>query len=137
MKCLRCGKEMPDKDGICENCGFNFNEHKLYKKYIKNPVDPDVPDNQKSNLIDNPVLTLIFGGLSVLFSLLFITASTVVIIYLILLILAVFLTFYLSSKPSKVKLRPLRNIGVGMAYFAAGLVVFKIVYQILGVLFFK
>ena len=136
MKCLRCGKEIPDKTVICDNCGFNFEEHNLYEKYLKRPVDPDVPDEQKASLIDNPVLTLIFGALSVFFALLFITASTIVIIYLVLLILSVFLTFYLSSKPSKVKLRPLRNIGIGMAYSSMGLLVFKVVYQLLGVLFF-
>ncbi|MCK9536486.1 MAG: hypothetical protein M0R05_02670 [Bacilli bacterium] len=136
MKCLRCGQEIPNKTVICDNCGFNFEEHKLYEKYLKRSVDPEVPDEHKASLIDNPVLTLIFGALSVLFSFLFITASTITIIYLILLILSVFLTFYLSSKPSKTKLRPLRNIGIGMVYFAVGLVIFKIVYQLLGVLFF-
>lgn len=132
MKCLRCGKEIPDNTAVCENCGFNIQENKLYEKYLKQPVDPEVPADQKSSLIDNPVLTLLSGGLSIFFSLLFISASTIVILYLALFILFVFFTFYLSTKPCKVKLRPLRNVGIAMAYFALGLVIFKFVYQLIG-----
>ncbi|MFA6722436.1 MAG: hypothetical protein WCS50_03780 [Bacilli bacterium] len=135
MKCLRCGNDMPDNIATCENCGFNIEEYKLYEKYLKQPADPEVPEDQKSSLVDNPVLTLLSGGLSVFFSLLFISASTIVILYLALFILFVFFTFYLSSKPSKVKLRPLRNVGVVFAYFALGLVIFKFVYQLWGLLF--
>ena len=126
---------MPDNTATCENCGFNIEEHKLYEKYLKQPADPEVPEDQKSSLVDNPVLTLLSGGLSVFFSLLFISASTIVILYLALFILFVFFTFYLSSKPSKVKLRPLRNVGVVFAYFALWLVSFKFVYQLWGLLF--
>lgn len=101
MKCLRCGNDMPDNTATCENCGFNIEEHKLYEKYLKQPADPEVPEDQKSSLVDNPVLTLLSGGLSVFFSLLFISASTIVILYLALFILFVFFTFYLSSKDRK------------------------------------
>ena len=80
MKCLRCGNDMPDNTATCENCGFNIEEHKLYEKYLKQPADPEVPEDQKSSLVDNPVLTLLSGGLSVFFSLLFISASTIVIL---------------------------------------------------------
>jgi len=95
---------MPDNTATCENCGFNIEEHKLYEKYLKQPADPEVPEDQKSSLVDNPVLTLLSGGLSVFFSLLFISASTIVILYLALFILFVFFTFYLSSKPSVIHL---------------------------------
>lgn len=132
MKCIRCGKIIPDNENICANCGFNIQKYELLNKYVNNPIDPDVPYEKKSDLIDNPILTLIFGLLSILFAFLFVGSSTIVLFYLGAFILTVFLTFYVASKPSKVKLRPLKNLGVGMAYFAMGIVIFKIAYQLLG-----
>jgi len=133
MKCTRCGKEVANNVIICDNCGFNFTEHKQQEKYLKNPVDPDVPVEQRASLVDNPVLTLIFGSLSIMFSLLFIIK--LVVLYLIIMILMVFITFYLSAKPSKVKLRPLRNVGIAMAYIAIGFILFIFAYKLIGLLF--
>ena len=137
MKCIRCGKEVPDDTIICNECGFDFDEYYNNRSIITVEEDPIVPENQKSSLVDNPILTFIFGLLSIPMTFIFIVSSTIVIIYLVGVILLVFLTLFMSRKPCKVKLKPVRNVGKWMAYFSINLIVFKVVYDIIGKLFFK
>lgn len=137
MKCIRCGKEVPDDTIICNECGFDFDEYYNNRNIITVEEDPIVPEDQKSSLVDNPILTFIFGLLSIPMTFIFIVSSTIVIIYLVGVVLLVFLTLFMSRKPCKVKLKPVRNVGKWMAYFSISLIVFKVVYDIIGKLFFK
>lgn len=135
MKCLRCGKVIPSGINVCENCGFDLAEFKS-KKVFREQEDPDVLEQHKVTLIDNPILTFIFGLLSVASSFLFATAETIVILYLVLVILFNVFTFKMANKPCKVKLKPLNNVGKILAYFSIGFILFRIIYQVIGILFF-
>jgi len=136
MKCLRCGKELPDGAAVCDECGFNFKEDELITKIISEKADPVVSEKNKSILIDNPVLTFIFGILSVFGMIFFFLYPGFVVLYFVLDLVLIGLTMLFSKKPAKVKLEPTRNVGVGMAYVALALTVFKAVYFIIGTLFF-
>lgn len=136
MRCIRCGKEVPEGTKICEECGFDFTEHEEFRKYFQQLEDPDVPESQKSSLIDNPVLTFIFGIITVILTFLFITNAQFVIIYFVGIIILSYFTLRLSTKPTKVKLIPLRNVGKWFVYFSISIIIFKIIYDLLGQLFF-
>ena len=136
MKCLRCGKELPEGTAVCDECGFNFKEDELITKIISEKADPVVSEKNRSILIDNPVLTFIFGILSVFGMIFFFLYPGFVVLYFVLDLVLIGLTMLFSKKPAKVKLEPTRNVGVGMAYVALALTVFKAVYFIIGTLFF-
>lgn len=117
IKCIRCGKENDDKNEVCSNCGYSFKEQKVeetYRKLLKE--DPVVPDEEKSGLIDSPILTFIFGILSMLLPIFVFS----------------FLAWYNYKKPSKVKLEPFRNIGNIFAYIGAAISIFLLVYIVWG-----
>ncbi|MGI6710963.1 MAG: hypothetical protein ACOX4W_05920 [Bacilli bacterium] len=118
MKCLRCGKESLDDAIVCEECGFNFKEHEMYLKYIKPKEDDKVEKGKESDLIDNPILTFVFGLLSMMIPI----------------FLFSFLAFRFYKKPSKAKLIPLKNVGNIMAYIGVGLSIFIIIYAIISIL---
>ncbi len=136
MKCLRCGKELPEGTAVCDECGFNFEEDGKITKIISEKADPAVSEKTKSILIDNPVLTFIFGILSIFGMLFFVLYPGFVVLYFGLDLVLTGLTMLFSKKPAKVKLEPTRNVGVGMAYVALALTIFKAVYFIIGTLFF-
>ena len=136
MKCLRCGKELPEGTAICDECGFNFLEDVKITKIISEKTDPVVSGKNKSILIDNPVLTFIFGILSVFGMIFFFSYPGFVVLYFVGDLILIGLTMLFSKKPAKVKLEPTRNVGVGMAYVALALTAFKAVYFIIGTLFF-
>lgn len=117
MKCLRCGKIHPDDVKVCKECGFSFEAFKQYKK-VKEKEDPEIDPKQKAALIDNPLLTFIFGLLSVMLPIYIFS----------------FLTFYMYKKPSKVKLETLRNFGNVLAYIGIAISIFMTVYLIWGLL---
>lgn len=134
MKCIRCGKELPEGTIRCDECDFNIQEYEKYKKVFKEELDPDVPKELKSNLIDNPILTFIFGVISLLLTLIFVTITSY--IYIVGILLFVFLTLLMSTKPSKVNLRQVQIFGKVLAYISISLMIFKLVYIVLGILFF-
>ncbi len=136
MKCLRCGKELPEGTVVCDGCGFNFEEDGKIKKIISEKADPVVPEKTKSILIDNPILTFIFGILSVFGMIFFFLYPGFVVLYFASDLILIGLTMLFSKRPAKVKLEPTRNVGVGMAYVALALTIFKAVYFIIGTLFF-
>lgn len=133
MKCLRCGLEVEDDIDVCPNCEFSFKEHKTYVK-VAIEEDPDLPDEEKVKLIDNPILTLLFGFVSILTGGMFFLLREFVIIFLILAILSFVLTFILSVKPTKVKLKPLREFGMVLGYLGIGLTIMRIVSEIIGLI---
>jgi len=136
MKCKSCGKEVEENTKICPNCGFDIESFNK-RVVVKLAEDPEVENSERASLIDSPILTFLFGILALLFSICFVVSETIVILYLALFILFNVLTFKFANKKCKVKLIPVRNVGKAFAYLSIGLVVYKLVYEILGVLFFS
>lgn len=101
-KCLRCGHINKDQAVKCVNCQFSFEEQAVYErlKKIAEKDDPIVDLKNKSSLIDNPVLTFIFGILSIMLPIFIFS----------------FAAWYMKKKPSKAKLEPFRNIGNVFGY---------------------
>ena len=96
-KCLRCGYNNKDEALKCEKCEFSFEEQAVLeklKKYTQRD-DPIVDSKDKASLIDNPILTFIFGILSLMLPIFIFS----------------FLAWHMKKKPSKTKLVPFRNIG--------------------------
>lgn len=135
MKCKSCGKEVADNTAICQYCGFDIEAYKKLQKVVVRE-DPEVDETKKTNLVDSPILAFVFGILAVISAILFVVSPTIVVLYLGLFILFNYLTFTLANKPAKVKLLPLSTVGKFMAYFSIGFVVLKVVFEIIGVLFF-
>lgn len=120
-KCLRCGHINKDDALECEKCQFSFKEQAVLeelKKYTTKE-DPIVAEKNKSSLIDNPVLTFIFGILSIMLPF----------------FLFSFLTWYMKKKPSKTKLIPFRNIGNVFAYIGFVLSIIIVGYFIWNLIF--
>ncbi len=99
MKCERCGKEFSTHVEVCDNCGFDFEENRVFKKKLNIKYDSTLY-NDNTDLIDYPVLTFILGLLSM-----------VIPIYLF-----SFLAIKLSKKPSKSNLKAFQNMGKILAY---------------------
>jgi hypothetical protein len=135
MKCKRCGKEVPDDTTICD-CGFNFVEDEIKSVIFDTKPDPDVIDKDRNVLIDNPILTFLFGITSVAFMIMFLFHPGFVVLYFGLALIMIMITMWFSRKPTRVKLEPTRNVGVWMAYFALAITVFKAIYFLFGILFF-
>ena len=130
MKCLRCGKEVEEGTKYCNNCGFDVESQKDYRIVYKE-VDPEVEKSKKTNLIDSPVLTFIFGILSMINALLIAGSKPIPIFYLLTFIIIFSVCFYLSTKKAKVKLRPFREVGVVLAFIALALVLIVVVKTII------
>ena len=130
MKCKSCGKEVRETDNVCENCGFDLQGFKKQEKILIEE-DPDLPKSKKSTLIDSPIITFALGIISVLIALTIISYQSVIIFFVILEVMAVLGTFFASAKVCKVSLRPVRNVGVVLAYIGLALTIFKIAYVIL------
>jgi len=131
MKCKSCGQEVRDTDNVCANCGFNLEEFKKQEKILVEE-DPDLPESKKSTLIDSPIITFILGIISVLIALTIASYRSVVIFFVLLEIISVLGTFFASAKICKVNLKPVRNVGVVLAYVGLAITIFKIAYVILG-----
>jgi len=134
-KCVRCGNMVPDDVKICDNCAFNFEEYEAYQKVFEVKEDPVVPNEQKSSLVDNPVITFIFGIISLVFMILVFFNPGVIILYVIGVFVFVVLTYIMAVKPSKVRLLPLQTVGRWMANIAFSITIFKIVYVLIGMIF--
>lgn len=135
-KCVRCGKEVADEIDICEECGFSFSEHEKVLKYntIKVKVDPlDMTKQEKISRIDMPILSLLSGMIGLLCSVLIIATYSILIILLGFLFSV--LAIYFSSKPSLVKLTPLKNVGKWFGYIAFALTLFFSIYILMGIFF--
>ncbi|MDD3106340.1 MAG: zinc-ribbon domain-containing protein [Bacilli bacterium] len=130
MKCKSCGKEVRETDNVCENCGFDLQAFKKQERILVEE-DPDLPKSKKSTLIDSPIITFALGVISVLIALTIISYQSVIIFFVILEVMAVLGTFFASAKVCKVSLRPVRNVGVVLAYIGLALTIFKIAYVIL------
>lgn len=119
IRCIRCGMENDDKNEVCGNCGYSFKEQKVEEEYRKLlREDPSVTEEERSGLVDSPILTFVFGLLSMLLPILVFS----------------FLAWYNYKKPSKVKLEPLRNLGNIFAYIGAALSIFLLVYIVWGLI---
>lgn len=115
MKCIRCGKESSADAIACEECGFNFKDHDTYLKYMKPAEDGHVTPGKESDLIDNPVLTFVFGILSMMLPIFIFS----------------FIAFKFSKRPAKAKLIPLRNVGTILAYSGIGVSIFVVLVVII------
>lgn len=119
-KCLRCGFINKDDVLKCEKCQFSFEEQAVYEK-LKKLVpkdDPIVEPKDKVSLIDNPILTFVFGVLSIMVPIFVFS----------------FLAWHMKKQPSKTKLLPFRNIGNVFGYIGFVLSVVFIGYLIFSVL---
>ena len=108
-KCLRCGKIHEDDIKKCDVCSYPF---PLYEQ-IK--VKKEDSNTNPSDLIDYPLLTFVFGLLSLLLP-----------IYLF-----SFLAIKLSKKPCKESLLHFRQFGLILAYLGVIVTTF-----ILGIIIF-
>lgn len=130
MKCIRCGKVVNDSEKICPECGFNLEELKNYKK-ITVEVDPDIKDKNKIILVDNPILTFIFGLLSLMIALTILVDPGITFIFVIFFVITFSACFIFSTKPTRIKLRPVRSIGIVMGFIALGLTIYRMVMFLL------
>ena len=130
MKCKSCGQEVRDTDNVCANCGFNLEEFKKQEKILVQE-DPDLPKSRKSTLIDSPIITFILGIMSVLIALTIASYRSVVLFFVLLEVMSVLGTFFAAAKVCKVNLKPVRNVGVVLAYVGLAITIFKIAYVIL------
>lgn len=127
MKCLRCGKEVPDDMKICDNCGFDLDSLKNYKSFYVE-VDPEVDKSKRISMIDGPILTFILG-LACLINCILILGSGRPIPLLYIITFAIFFgfCFFCSTKPAKVKLKPFRELGIIFAYISLVLTLIDII----------
>ncbi|MDD3999531.1 MAG: hypothetical protein PHX62_01375 [Bacilli bacterium] len=133
-KCTRCGTMVPDNTKICDKCAFDFDEYEKYYHLYEVKEDPVVPEGQRTNLTDFPILTFIFGIISLILSSLFLFTPGITVLYIIGVVIAVFITYILAIKPSKIKLVPFQVIGKWMANVAISVMIFKIVYVLFGLI---
>ena len=131
-KCIRCGKMIKEELEICDSCGFDFIKHEVETEIPEELEDLEVPKKLRSNLIDNPVFTFIFGILSILVALMFVFSRGIVVIFFVIGIALVIVTTVFAAKPSKKKMREVRNVGNWMSNIAFVLLVFKLVFEIIG-----
>ena len=129
MKCLRCGKEVEEGIKYCNNCGFDVESQKNYRVLYKE-VDPELEKSQKTNLIDSPVPTFIFGILAMLNAILIAGSKPIPIFYILTFIILFSVCFFLSTRKSKVKLKPFREVGVVIAFIALALVLVVVIKTI-------
>lgn len=95
-KCKRCGKEFKDDlIEICDECGYNFDYDKKISKVLDEKNDPDIDDKHKSDLVDYPILSFIFGIIGLIVPLYLFSV----------------LAILLSKKKAKIKLIPFANVG--------------------------
>ena len=106
MKCLRCGKEFKDKNReFCDECGYDFKEGQRLNKLYNEKSDPDVPEHQKTDLVDYPILSFILSIIGLIFPVL--VCSVIAII--------------LSKKPSKASLIPFAHLGYVFGILGIGI----------------
>lgn len=121
MKCQRCGKVNDDQALVCEKCGYHVQEQKInleIDKIIQTKEDPDVDPKNRSQLYDNPILTLVFGLLSIMLPVFIFS----------------FVAWHMYKKPAKVKLEVFRNFGNALAYVGICVSMFVTVYFVWGLL---
>ena len=130
MKCLRCGKLVDDTEKICPECGFDLEAQKNYKK-ITVEVDNDMDDKHKIILIDNPILTFIFGLLALMLALTIAVDPGLTFFFILLFVLTFSLCFFFSTRPTRVKLKPVRTFGLVMGYIGLGLTLYRLILFLL------
>ncbi|MDD3107117.1 MAG: hypothetical protein PHP65_04875 [Bacilli bacterium] len=134
MKCKRCGQIISDDTKICE-CGFNIEEDKLTSVIYNQKSDPDVSEKNKNTLVDNPVLTFLFGISSIIVMLLFLMHPGFVVLYFLLDVVLIVATLLFAQKPTKVRLEATRNVGKWLAYVSFSVLLFKSVFLIINLFF--
>ncbi len=128
MKCLRCGKVVSDNENTCPNCGFDIGAQKNYKK-ITVEADAEMDDKHKIILIDNPILTFIFGLVSLMVALTLVVDLNY--FFIMCFVLTFSLCFFFSTKPTRVKLKPVRTVGITMGYIGLGLTLYQLIMFLL------
>ena len=131
MKCLRCGKEHKEDVKVCDECGFDFEEMKKYKKIIIEN-DDDLDGKEKIILTDNPILTFIFGIISLMLGLsMFVYGLPISFMMILAFVVTFSLTFYFSVKPCRIKLKPVRNFGMGMGFVGLAFTLYQCIIALL------
>lgn len=132
MKCLRCGKIVDENTKVCPECGFELEQLKKYKKVIVE-VDDDKADRKtKIILFDNPLLTFVTGIISLMLGLtMFVTGLPIAFIYVILFVITFSASFYFSTKPCSVKMKPVRSMGIVMAFIGLAFTLYALVLALL------
>ncbi len=106
MKCVRCGKDFGNTIvEVCDQCGYDFEEGKRLNKILNSKSDPDVPEHQKTDLVDYPILSFIFSILGLILPILIFSI----------------LAMKLSKKPSKANLIPFANVGYVFGVIGVGI----------------
>lgn len=130
MKCLRCGKIVSDDEKSCPECGFDLEAQKNYKKIIIE-VDDYTDKKQKIILIDNPILTFIFGLIALMFALTIAVDPGLTFFFVLLFVLTFSLCFFFSTRPTRVKLKPVRTFGLIMGYIGLALTLYRLILFLL------
>lgn len=136
MRCIRCGTIFEEKENECPNCGMLTSEIKKYKKHTVE-TDSKLDDKHKIVLVDNPVLTFIFGLLSLMLGIincLYGVNNYMVYLYVILFVIVFSLAFIFSMKDTKVNLKPIRTFGIILAYGGLALTLYGLIMFLLGFL---
>lgn len=131
MKCLRCGKIVSDELKECPYCSFNLQEQKSYKK-IKIETDDNIDPKDKVVSIDSPILTFVFGIFALMCGLtLLANRLPIPLIVVFLFFICFSASFYFSIKPTRVKMKPVRTVGVIMAFIGLALTCYSLVFALL------
>ncbi len=99
MKCERCGKDFQEKSfEVCDNCGYDVSEGLRIKKALHEKIDDG--QRHKTDLIDFPILSFIFGIVGMLLPIVIFSVLAIV----------------FGKKPAKSNLIPLSHIGEVFGY---------------------
>ena len=130
MKCLRCGKEIDNNTNICDNCGYDVTDSSNYRTiYVE--ADPDMTTKELAKYIIAPILTFVFSLLASLCSILIVFTKPISILVVMLFALFFGISFFFSTRKTLVKLKPVRNFGVGLSYVSFFFSVLIIFYNLL------
>lgn len=120
MKCLRCGKDVPENTKYCENCGFDVESQKDYKTVYKE-VDPILEGKKKVALVDYPVLTFLFGIIAMMNAIMYSVMGSILLIITFCLFFGS--CFFFSTRQTKVKLKPFREVGIIIGFLALAVMI--------------
>jgi len=133
MRCIRCGNNFDEKEINCPNCGMETSEIKKYQK-VSVLADKPVDRKEKIILIDNPILTFIFGIISLLLGVmncLYSVMNNPAFIFILFFVVSFTLAYIYSMKETRLKLKPVRTVGLIMAYIGLFLTLYGLIMFLL------
>jgi len=133
MRCIRCGNNFDEKELNCPNCGMETKEIKKYQK-VTVVADREVDNKQKIILIDNPILTFIFGVLSSMLGIMncvYGVHDSPPFMFVLLFVCSFTFAYVFSMKETRLKLKPVRTTGLIFAYLGLFLTLYGLIMFLL------